>query len=113
VRASERDAASLRAAGFTVDTVSRHGEWERDTTFRKSLVRGTGSDEVLEIDWAADSSFRFFPIERDAQLGWRLHMFDAATKTIGSISGSKGNITPHSQTLPPTSALARPWHGAD
>jgi hypothetical protein len=79
VRASERDAASLRAAGFTVDTVSRHGEWERDTTFRKSLVRGTGSDEVLEIDWAADSSFRFFPIERDAQLGWRLHMFDAAT----------------------------------
>jgi hypothetical protein len=24
---------------------------------------------------------RFFPIERDAQLGWRLHLFDAATNT--------------------------------
>jgi hypothetical protein len=79
VRASERDAASLEATGFTVDTVSSHGEWERHTTFRKALVRGTGSNEVLEIDWAADSSFRFFPIERDARLGWRLHMFDAAT----------------------------------
>ena len=79
VRASERDVASLRAAGFTVDTISRHGEWERDASFRKAHVRGIGSDEVLEIDWAADSAFRFFPIERDTQLGWRLHMFDAAT----------------------------------
>lgn len=79
VRASELDVASLRAAGLTVETVSRHGEWERDATFRKALVRGADSDEVLEIDWAADSAFRFFPIERDAQLGWRLHMFDAAT----------------------------------
>ena len=28
---------------------------------------------------AADSAFRFFPVERDALLGWRLHRFDAAT----------------------------------
>jgi hypothetical protein len=40
VRASERDVASLRDAGFTVDTISRHGEWERDTTFRRAIVRG-------------------------------------------------------------------------
>lgn len=79
VRASERDVASLRAVGLTVDTISRHSEWDRDATFRKAHVRGAGSDEVLEIDWAADSAFRFFPIERDTQLGWRLHMFDAAT----------------------------------
>ncbi|MBA3888888.1 MAG: hypothetical protein H0X67_24655 [Acidobacteria bacterium] len=77
VRASERDVASLRGAGFTVATVSRHGEWERDTTFRRAIVRGAGA--LVEIDWAADSAFRFFPIERDAQLGWRLHLFDAAT----------------------------------
>ena len=32
----------------------------------------------MEIDWAADSAFRFFPIERDSLLGWRLHLFDAA-----------------------------------
>ncbi len=78
VRASDGDVASLRAAGFTVETISRHGEWERDATFRKARV--LGADGVtIEIDWAADSAFRFFPIERDAQMGWRLHLFDAAT----------------------------------
>ena len=42
--------------------------------------------EVLEIDWAADSAFRFFPIERDAQLGWRLHLFDVATNKALALS---------------------------
>ena len=37
------------------------------------------SGEVLAIDWAADSAFRFFPIVQDPLLGWRLHHFDAAT----------------------------------
>src|SRR5207245_1582853 len=34
---------------------------------------------IRHIDWAADSAYRFFPIERDPVLGWRLHLFDAAT----------------------------------
>jgi hypothetical protein len=78
VRASERDVASLRAAGFDVVTISRSGEWERDTTFRRATVAGE-ADAGVEIDWAADSAVRFFPIERDPLLGWRLHLFDAAT----------------------------------
>jgi hypothetical protein len=78
VRASERDAACLRAAGFVVETISRYGEWEREAMFRRARVRGT-ADNTVEIDWAADSAFRFFPIERDPVLGWRLHFFDAAT----------------------------------
>ena len=77
-RASVQDVASLRAAGFRVDQVSHTGEWERETTFRRASVTAPGG-EVVEIDWAADSAFRFFPIERDPQLGWRLHLFDAAT----------------------------------
>jgi len=78
VRASAQDVTSLRAAGFTVETSSRHGEWEREATFRRARVQRV-NETPLDIDWAADSSFRFFPIERDAQLGWRLHLFDAAT----------------------------------
>lgn len=78
VRASERDVADLRAAGFKVETPSRYGEWEKDTTFRSARVSGA-EDATVEIDWAADSAFRFFPIERDPLLGWRLHLFDAAT----------------------------------
>jgi hypothetical protein len=77
-RSSDRDVASLRAAGFLVETPSRYGEWTREATFRRAIVRGSG-DGVVEVDWAADSAFRFFPLERDAQLGWRLHFFDAAT----------------------------------
>lgn len=76
-RASDQDVVSLRAAGFAVETFSSYGEWERETTFRKARV--TAAAESVEVDWAADSAFRFFPIERDAVLGWRLHLFDAAT----------------------------------
>lgn len=77
VRASEQDVVSLREAGFEVTPLDRHGEWQLTAVnFRKALVRG--GDGSVEIDWAADSAFRFFPIESDARLGWRLHLFDIA-----------------------------------
>jgi hypothetical protein len=76
-RASTTDVESLRSAGFQIETISRVGEWEKESTFRKARVKGR--EENVEIDWAADSAFRFFPIERDAKLGWRLHLFDIAT----------------------------------
>lgn len=83
-RASNRDVQTLRAAGFHVETPSRYGEWEKDATFRKARVsRGAVS---VEIDWAADSAFRFFPIERDPLLGWRLHRFDVATNKALALS---------------------------
>lgn len=78
VRSSEQDVATLRAAGFDVELVSHYGEWERQTTFRRAKVTKSPSD-IVEVDWAADSAFRFFPIEMDPVLGWRLHLFDAAT----------------------------------
>ena len=83
-RASNRDVESLRCAGFQVETPSRYGEWEKEATFRKArLSRGA---ETVEIDWAADSAFRFFPIERDPRLGWRLHLFDIATNKALALS---------------------------
>lgn len=78
VRASEMDVVSLRDAHFDVEPAPRFDEWTRDATFRTARVRAP-SGEVLAIDWAADSAFRFFPIVQDALLGWRLHDFDAAT----------------------------------
>ena len=78
VRASEADIDSLRRAHFSVEPAPRFDEWTREATFRTARVRSP-SGEVLAIDWAADSAFRFFPIVQDAQLGWRLHHFDAAT----------------------------------
>jgi len=83
-RASNRDVESLRTAGFQVETPSRQNEWNENTTFRKAKVRRGG--ESVEIDWAADSAFRFFPIERDPMLGWRLHLFDVATNKALALS---------------------------
>lgn len=83
-RASNCDVESLRRAGFQVETPSRYGEWEKEATFRKARV-SRGNDTV-EIDWAADSAFRFFPIERDPVLGWRLHIFDVATNKALTLS---------------------------
>lgn len=74
-RASDGDVATLRGAGYEVhETV---GDWKNPTSFRKAKLLHQG--EELEIDWAADSAFRFFPIQPDPMLGWRLHLFDMAT----------------------------------
>lgn len=83
-RASNRDVTSLLSAGFEVEMISRNGEWEKETTFRQARIR-RGS-EAVEIDWAADSAFRFFPVERDPLLGWRLHLFDIATNKALTLS---------------------------
>jgi len=83
-RASNRDVESLRRAGFQVETLSRYGEWEKEATFRKAKI--SRGNESVEIDWAADSAFRFFPIERDTLLGWRLHLFDVATNKALALS---------------------------
>jgi hypothetical protein len=81
-RSSEADVATLRAAGYEVSLVV--GDWSQPAEFRKARVsRGA---ESVEIDWAADSAFRFFPVERDELLGYRLHLFDFATNKALTLS---------------------------
>lgn len=72
---SAADSATLRAAGYAVTPVA--GDWAKPGTFRKAVVQRHA--QSVEIDWAADSAFRFFPVEKDPLLGWRLHLFDFAT----------------------------------
>ena len=74
--ASIRDVASLQAAGFEVEKLERDGEWSKPVSFRKA--RASRGSDAVEIDWAQDSVFRFFPVVRDETLGWRLHLFDVA-----------------------------------
>jgi hypothetical protein len=74
-RASNLDVESLRKAGFEVEFAV--GDWTQPVSFRKARVKARG--ESVEIDWAADAAYRFFPIEPDPVLGWRLHLFDMAT----------------------------------
>lgn len=75
--ASERDVRALEAAGFEVRKFERDGEWSKPVSFRKARV--AKGDDKVDVDWAHDSAYRFFPIVPDDALGWRLHLFDMAT----------------------------------
>jgi hypothetical protein len=85
VIASERDVRVLREASYDVDCIQRDQAWSKPASFRKARV-SRGADSV-EIDWAHDSAFRFFPIVSDPVLGWRLHHFDVATNKALALSG--------------------------
>ena len=81
-KASAADVALIRAAGYTVE--EKVGDWSNPTSFRKARIVHAGAE--LEIDWAVDAAFRFFPIEPDPLLGWRLHLFDMATNKALALS---------------------------
>lgn len=66
-QASNADVANLRRAGFQVGTRSQSGEWDKPATFHKAKVSQGG--ESVEIDWAADSAFRFFPHRARSRAG--------------------------------------------
>jgi hypothetical protein len=71
MRSSAADVATMEAAGYAV----RQELWT--PSFRRAWV-SKGADGV-KLEWCHDSAWRFFPIETDELLGWRLHWFDAIT----------------------------------
>lgn len=79
-RSAESDFATLQQAGFEVVQMGRMQE-----TFRRALVR-KGS-RLTKIEWVFDSAFRFFPIEPDEELGWRLNFWDAAVNKVLACAG--------------------------
>lgn len=78
---AERDVATLRAAGIAV-------EWAtRNETFHRAWV--TIGEERLKLEWVFDSAFRFFPVEPDPILGYRLHPADLATNKVLAAAGRR------------------------
>ena len=75
-----RDCATLVEAGFEVRPVG-----EPQVTFRRAFVQR--NDRQTKVEWVFDSAFRFFPIEPDLELGWRLNFWDAATNKILALFG--------------------------
>jgi hypothetical protein len=73
------DAASLTAAGYTVT-------WQlQNPTFHRAVVHR--ADGSVKLEWVYDSAWRFYPVEPDPELGYRLHFFDAATNKLLALSG--------------------------
>lgn len=73
------DERSLREAGFSL-------VWEIQVpAFFRAVVTRDGLS--LKLEWVGDSAFRFFPLERDPILGYRLHHLDAATNKVLALAG--------------------------
>jgi hypothetical protein len=79
MRASEADVATLRQAGYGV----REDIWT--PVFRRAWIQS--ADDGVKLEWCQDSAWRFFPIEADDILGWRLHRFDALTNKALAMAG--------------------------
>jgi len=76
---TELDIATLRAAGYEVELGPTH------ESFQRAVVRRAG--RTTKVEWVFDSAFRFFPVERDLELGWRLNFWDAATNKVLAFAG--------------------------
>ncbi len=74
VRSSQQDVERLRHAGFEVELISSAGEWEKTGGVSLRKARVHRGDQQVEIDWASDTAFRFFPVVEEELLGWKLHL---------------------------------------
>lgn len=79
LRAYRADASTLTSAGYAVDIALQ------TPTFVRAAVRR--DDRQTKMEWVNDSPFRFFPVERDLDLGWRLNFWDAATNKVLAFAG--------------------------
>lgn len=77
--AVEMDVPVLKRAGYGVEV-----QRPQEGFVRAFITRGT---QRTKIEWVRDSAFRFFPVEPDPQLGWRLNFWDAATNKLLAFAG--------------------------
>lgn len=74
LRAVEQDEQAMLGHGFKVDTL-----FSRPNFHRASVSDGQNS---TKMEWVRDSAFRFFPVEEDELMGYRLNLWDAATNKV-------------------------------
>jgi hypothetical protein len=76
---AERDAVTLRQGGYNFAWLLR------TPTFHRAIV--TAGERQLKLEWAQDSVFRFFPVQKDERCGYRLHDADAAVNKLLALAG--------------------------
>ncbi|MBY0232868.1 MAG: nucleotidyl transferase AbiEii/AbiGii toxin family protein [Gemmataceae bacterium] len=71
-------------ADLDAEALTTHGcsvEWKtRSLGFHQARV--TKGNDAVRLDWVADSSFRFFPVQIDEEFGFCLHTADLATNKL-------------------------------
>lgn len=78
-QSASADAAALTAAGYSVAWQLRQPMFHRATVSRH--------EDSVKLEWVYDSAFRFYTVEPDDELGWRLHFADAATNKLLALAG--------------------------
>ncbi|MGK0188593.1 MAG: hypothetical protein ACI9R3_004404 [Verrucomicrobiales bacterium] len=78
-KSAEADTAALAKARLEVQWLLRQPAFQRAQVSR-------GAESVV-LEWVYDSAFRFFPVEEDDELGYRLHRFDIATNKMLALAG--------------------------
>lgn len=78
-RSAEKDAETLLESGYDFVWLLR------TPTFHRAVV--TVGTQQLKLEWAQDSAFRFFPVQKDERCGYRLHDADAATNKLLALAG--------------------------
>lgn len=79
--------------------------WLREHTGkRQALIEGLGA--TMQLDWVADSDFRFFPAQPDELFGYVLHPVDLATNKAAAAADRRvprdivDLVTIHENILP-------------
>lgn len=70
----QQDLATLESGGYQVEVrdLGQH--------MKRAFVRKDG--EATKLEWVHDSAFRYFPVEPDEEMGYRLNYWDAATNKV-------------------------------
>jgi hypothetical protein len=96
--AAEADGRALTAAGLKLS-------WGKiQSGKREADVDGLG--ESIQLEWVADSAFRFFPAQRDELFGYVLHPVDLATNKAAAAADRREPrdivdlVTIHEDILP-------------
>lgn len=76
---AEQDATTLLQAGYEVSWLLR------TPTFHRAVA--TKGKRQLKLEWAQDSAFRFFPVQKDNCFGYCLHDADAAVNKVLALAG--------------------------
>jgi hypothetical protein len=82
VAIAETDAAIITSAGLHVTWLPNRGGGKR-----AALVDGLG--EKTQLEWVADSDFRFFPAQPDELFGYVLHPTDLATNKASAAAARR------------------------
>src|SRR5450759_4256374 len=100
VTAAEADAAALVEAGLKLT-------WGKvQTGKRQAQIEGLG--EAMQLEWVADSDFRFFPTQQDELFGYVLHPVDLATNKASAAADRREPPTPpRCHMLPPVYGYIR------